>query len=191
LGDRTYLEKEDGLVNSEPRVPWYAIRTHPKQEARAESNLRAWQLEIFAPAFRESRWNQANSSTSHSIKPLFPQYIFARFDLESMLQKVRFTRGVHSVVTFGDRPAPVEDEIISIIKSRIGKDGLISFDDDLKTDDEVLITDGHFKSMCGVFERDMRDSDRVMVLLKTLNYQAHVIVERSLVRKLGACAFAS
>ena len=179
------------MINSNPRVTWYAIRTHPKQEARAESNLRAWKLETFAPTFRESRRNQSNSSTSHSIKPLFPQYIFARFDLESMLQKVRFTRGVHSVVTFGDSPAPIEDEVIAIIQSRTGKDGLIYLNDDLKTDDEVWITDGPFKSICGVFERGLRDSDRVMILLKTLNYQAHVIVERSVVRKLGAHSFAS
>jgi transcriptional antiterminator RfaH len=177
-------------MNGEPRMIWYAIRTHPKQEMRAESNLRAWNLETFAPTYRGTRRNHP-TSINYSIKPLFPQYIFARFDLESMLQKVRFTRGVHSVVAFGDSPAPVEDEIISAIKLRLGKDGLIRFDDDLKTNDEVLITDGHFKSICGIFEREMKDSDRVMVLLKTLNYQAHVVVERSMVRKLETYPLAS
>jgi transcription elongation factor/antiterminator RfaH len=177
-------------LNSEPKAAWYAIRTKPKQEARVECNLKAWRLETFAPWLKEARRNQTNSSPSYSIKPLFPQYIFARFELQSMYQKVRFTRGVHSLVSFGDGPAIVEAEVISIIQSRIGKDGFIHLNDDLKADDNVLITDGHFKSICGLFERQISDSDRVMILLKTLHYQAHVIVERSLVRKLEARAFA-
>jgi transcriptional antiterminator RfaH len=178
-------------LNTEPKIAWYAIRTKPKQEARVESNLRAWRLETCAPWLRESRSHQANGSLSYSIKPLFPQYLFARFELQSMYQKVRFTRGVHSVVSFGDSPAIVEDRIISLIQSRAGKDGLIHIHDDLQADDSVLITDGHFKSICGIFERRMSDSDRVMILLQTLHYQAHVIVERSAVRKLEAHAFAS
>jgi transcriptional antiterminator RfaH len=175
-------------LNTEPKIAWYAIRTKPKQEARVESNLTAWRLETFAPWLRESRRNQASRSASHSIKPLFPQYIFARFELQSMYQKVRFTRGVHSVVSFGDSPAIVEDGIISLIQSRAGKDGFIHINDELQADDKVLITDGHFKSFCGIFERQTSDADRVMILLKTLNYQAHVIVDRNAVRKLEAQA---
>lgn len=178
-------------MNTEPKKAWYAIRTKPKQEARVESNLRAWRLETFAPWLKESRPNQTSHSASHSIRPLFPQYLFARFELESLYQKVRFTRGVHSIVSFGDSPAIVEDSIISLIQSRAGKDGYIHIIDDLRADDSVLITDGHFKSICGIFERRMSDSDRVMILLQTLHYQAHVIVERSAVRKLEAHAWAS
>jgi transcriptional antiterminator RfaH len=174
-------------VSTKHQPAWYVVRTNPKQEARAEDNLRAWDLETFAPWIKERRYGQKGAS--HVIKPLFPQYIFARFDLESMLHKVRFTRGVHSVVTFSGSPTQVDEEVLAIIKSRVGKDGFIHLDDELKVDDRVVITEGPFKNLSGIFKREMADSERVMVLLETLNYQAHVVVDRGAVRKFNqACA---
>jgi transcription antitermination factor NusG len=96
---------------------------------------------------------------------------------------VRFTRGVHSVITFTGTPTPVEDEIIHLIRSRIGDDGFVKTLEDLKVGDEVIIKEGRFKDFCGVFDREMQDTDRVRILLNTVNFQAHVVVDRALVQK--------
>ncbi|MGH9754026.1 MAG: transcription termination/antitermination NusG family protein, partial [Blastocatellia bacterium] len=77
---------------------WYAIQTHPKQENRAESNLKAWNVETFFPRIKDCRFNEFTGEPSYFIKPLFPGYLFSRFALNNLLHKVRFTRGVHSVV---------------------------------------------------------------------------------------------
>jgi hypothetical protein len=34
---------------------WYVIQTKPKQEDRADLNLRAWKIETFAPTLKERR----------------------------------------------------------------------------------------------------------------------------------------
>jgi transcription antitermination factor NusG len=68
--------------------------------------------------------------------------MFARFDAGRMLRKVWFTRGVSKVIGFGDGPSPVEDEIIELIKSRVGKEGFVEFNEDLKRGDKVVIRDG-------------------------------------------------
>lgn len=86
---------------------WYAIRTHPKQESRADENLKAWRVETFFPRTRDCSFNELIGEPSYFIKPLFPGYLFARFALSRLLQKVRFTRGVHSVVCIGSDPALV------------------------------------------------------------------------------------
>src|SRR5215211_1875734 len=91
---------------------WYAVRTHVNQESRAEANLKAWQLETFFPKIKEQRRNQFSGALTSLTKPLFPRYIFARFDLERSLHKVSFVRGVQNVVSFGGIPSPVDDEII-------------------------------------------------------------------------------
>jgi transcriptional antiterminator RfaH len=174
------------LPKSEGADVWYVVRTHPKQEERAESNLLAWKLETFLPRLKERRSNPCPSSQPYFIKPLFPQYLFARFDPECMLHKVRFTRGVHSIVTFGNGPTPVNDDIISMIKGRLGQDGFLELSDDLKPSDEVVITDGPFQNISGIFKRELKDCDRVMLLLETLSYQAHVIVEKRLVQKVAS-----
>jgi transcriptional antiterminator RfaH len=163
---------------------WYVVHTHPKQEDRAERNLRSLGVETFAPKVRESRYNQYTGALTHVIKHLFPRYIFALFKARSTLHKVRFTRGVHEVVSFGSSPLPVDNEIISIIQLRMSKDGFVKLDDELKTGDEVMIKDGPLRNFTAVFEREMKEVNRVMVLLEAVTYQAHVVIERDLVAKL-------
>jgi transcriptional antiterminator NusG len=164
---------------------WYAIHTHPKHENRAENNLRAWQVETFAPKLRECRINQFSGALTYYIKPLFPRYLFARFKASELLHKIYFTRGVHSIVSFGSGPIPVDDEIIALLQSQVGEDGFVRLGNELKPGDKVKITGGAFENLSGVFERGLKDSDRVTILLAAISYQGHVIVERELLAKIG------
>src|SRR5215208_2764465 len=91
-------------LSAEDNYLWYVICTHPRQEDRAESNLIAWSVETFAPQIKKKQYNQFTGVAIQLPKPLFPRYIFARFKLNEMLHKVRYTRGVHSVVGFGAGP---------------------------------------------------------------------------------------
>src|SRR5262245_53951393 len=100
-------------------VRWYAIHTHPKQEDRASSNLRVLGVPIFNPKIRERRYNEFSVIPAYVTKSLFPRYIFARFKLKDLCHKVRFTRGVFSIVSFGDEPISIPEEIIGLIQSNI------------------------------------------------------------------------
>lgn len=163
---------------------WYAIYTHPKQENRAEYNLRAWNVETLNPKLKERQYNSFSSAPTYVVKQLFPRYIFARFEANALLYKVWFTRGVHSIVSFGNNPAPVDDQVIDFIRSRNGADGLISLAEDLQVGNKVMIKDGPFKNLAGIFEREVKDFTRVMILLGAISYQGRVIVEREQVRKI-------
>ena len=170
---------------------WYVVHTHPQQEERAGGNLRSWGIETLTPKLRVNRYNEFTSKVSRIPKPLFPSYIFARFRFNAEYHRVRFTRGVHSVITFTGTATPVEDEIIDLVRSRIGDDGFVKPFDELKAGDEVIIRDGRFKDLCGVFEREMQDTDRVRILLNTVNFQAHVVVDREFVQKYSTARLAS
>ena len=163
---------------------WYAIRTHLNQENRAAANLRAWDVEIFYPKIKEHRRNQFSGACTSLTKPFFSRYLFARFNVEQVLHKIWFTRGVQSVVSFGGMPSPVEDDIIEFFRSRVDKDGFVRLGEDLKPGDKVMMKGGVLDSLVGIFEREMNDSERVMVLLQTINYQGRVVVERSKLRKI-------
>lgn len=167
---------------------WYAIHTKPKQEDRAESNLRAWRVETFVPRVKERCLGRVAGTAAYHIKPLFPRYIFAHFKASNMLHKICFTRGVSRVVGFGGGPTPVENEIISYIKSQAAEDGFIRIGEELKAGDKVIISDGPFQELTGIFEREMKDSNRVRILLTTIKYQSHVMIDKAAVRKLGASA---
>jgi transcriptional antiterminator RfaH len=162
---------------------WYVIRTQPRQEIRAENNLRAWRVETFNPRFKERHFNQYTGHPICHIKSLFPQYIFARFEAHCLISKICHTRGVRTVVNFGEGPTAVDDEIIELLKSQRDEEGFIRMGTSLKVGDKVTVEGGPLKGLRGVFEREAKDSERVLILLSCVSYTGRVVVERESVRK--------
>ncbi|MGN5593472.1 transcription/translation regulatory transformer protein RfaH [Stutzerimonas nitrititolerans] len=92
---------------SSPR--WYLIQTKPRQEARAEENLRRQHFECYRP--------QKHGKTE---EPLFPGYLFIRLDRQlDNWYPIRSTRGVARVISFGGEPTPVRDELIEQLRERL------------------------------------------------------------------------
>jgi transcriptional antiterminator RfaH len=133
---------------------------------------------------RGCRLNEFTGEPSYFIKPLFPGYLFARFALNGLLHKVRFTRGVHSVVCIGGDPAPVDDRLIEIIATQADEAGFVKVGADLEPGAKVLIQAGPFKRLTGIFEREASAADRVKILLDCVAFQARVEVERVHVKAL-------
>lgn len=158
---------------------WYAIHTHSRQEERTDNNLQLWRVETFSPKLVERRYNKYSDKPTNFVKPLFPGYIFARFDAGRMLRKICYTRGVHSVVGFVDGPAPISDAVIKLIRSRVSEDGFVRLSEELKAGDSVVINAGPFKSLTGVFERELSDGERVKILLATVLYQGHIVLDKA------------
>ena len=174
----------DSLIDDDLAC-WYVIRTHPKQEARANLNLREEGVETFYPKVRERRYNQFTGAPSFVTKALFPRYTFARFIAGKLKHKICYTRGVHSIVGFGPSPAPVDDYVIEIIKSRMDETGFVNINGELSAGDKVIIKNGPLKSFMGMFERQVKASDRVIILLTAINYQGHVFLEKESVEKIS------
>lgn len=166
-------------------LSWYVVHTHPKGEDRANTNLKSLGIETLDPHLRVDKVNEFSGKLTHIVRPLFPGYIFSRFRYNELFHKVRYTRGVHSLVSFNNTPAPVDDEIIELVRAQIGKDGFVKTLDDLKAGDEVRINNGRFNGLRGAFERGVPDSDRVRILLNTVSFQAHIVVDRALVTKVS------
>jgi transcriptional antiterminator RfaH len=162
---------------------WYVIYTKPLQEERAGNNLKAWSVETLTPKIKERRYNQFTGKPTYITKPFFPRYIFARFEADSMLHRVCFVRGVHSVVSFGAGPAPIDEELIKIIKAQTGEDGFVNLGEQLKSGDRVSINGGPAKDFVGIFERESSASERVVILLTSANYQCRLSVRRDQVTK--------
>jgi len=162
---------------------WYLIHTHPKQEDRADGNLRVLGMPLLSPKIRERRYNQFVLAPTFVTKPLFPRYIFAKFKIDDLYHKVRFTRGVYNVVSFGEGPVPIDEEIITLIQANIKEDGFVKIDDEIRIGDRVIVRDGPLKNLAGIFEREMKGTDRIRILLETVSYQAHFEIDRDMVRK--------
>jgi transcription elongation factor/antiterminator RfaH len=164
------------------QLHWYAVHTKQQQEERVHLNLQAWGVESLSPKMKERRPNPFTGVPVFISKPLFPRYIFARFEARN-LHKIVFTRGVHSVVSFDGVPTSIDDEIITLIKDRIGADGFVPTAEELRDGDKVIIKDGPLKDLVGIFQHRVKDSDRVMILLTAINFQGRVMVERDSIKK--------
>jgi transcriptional antiterminator RfaH len=167
---------------------WYALHTKPKEEDRADANLKSWSVETFAPKVKAGRPSAARARSGGRGKHLFPQYIFARFDLNQSLHKVRFTRGVDKVVSFDGAPVPMDDEIIELIRSQEGADGFIEIREQFKAGEQVMVKDGPLKNLVGCFTREVDDFSRIEILLTAISYQGRAIVERESIRKSAVVA---
>jgi len=99
---------------SVPRLPWYGIRTKSNHERVAAAVLQNKGYENFLPVYRRrQRWSDRIVETD---RPLFPGYVFCRFDARKRLPIVS-TPGVVSVVGFGNEPAPVSDSEIDAVRA--------------------------------------------------------------------------
>jgi len=161
---------------------WYVVHTNPKQEERANSNLVAWGVETLYAKLKARRHNEFTGVPTYITQPLFPRYLFAKFKREQLSQ-ILFTRGVHDVVCFGDGPACVSEEIIDVIRGRIDQNGFVKLNNDLKPGDRVVISAGPLKNLIGVFEREVKGSERIMILLTAIGYQGHLEVDRNLIKR--------
>ena len=89
---------------------WYAINTKPHREKQAELHLSQLSVETFLPLLRRSKVIRRMRKTV--IGPLFPGYLFARFDVQDHYRAVSYARGVRKIVEFGSTPARVDEELI-------------------------------------------------------------------------------
>ncbi len=92
-----------------------------------------------------------------------------------------------NIVSFGNKPALVDDAIIKSIREHCRQEGVaVAEEEDVvvlpaqsfKPGEVVEIKSGPLMGLQGVFEKEMSDRDRVVVLLETLARGARVEVSR-------------
>ena len=162
---------------------WYVIQTKSKKEEEARFYLSTNGVEIFNPLIET--FALKNKRMSKELKPLFPGYIFSKFDLEQNYPLVRWARGVKKILGFGGYPTPISEEVVRIIKERTDHQGILRVKHDFELNDVVQIKTGPMKNLVGVFERWLSDSGRVRILLNLIGYQPAVEVHCSMIEKVA------
>ncbi|HUL22592.1 MAG TPA: transcription termination/antitermination NusG family protein [Thermodesulfobacteriota bacterium] len=162
---------------------WYVIQTKPKKEEEAKSYLSTKGVEVFNPLMET--FLLRNGRMNKELKPLFPNYIFGKFDLDLNYPLVRWARGVKKVLGFGEYPTPVSEEAVEIIKERTDTHGIVRLRCHYQTNDLIRIKSGPLKDLLGIFESWISDSDRVRILLNLVGYQPVVEMHHSMIEKVA------
>jgi transcriptional antiterminator RfaH len=162
---------------------WYVIQTKPKKEEEATSYLLAKGVEIFGPLMET--FTTRNAKLAKELKPLFPGYIFGKFDLEQNYPLVRWGRGVKKVLGFGGYPTSISEEVVEIIKERTDTEGIVRVKQNFKANDVIRIKTGPLKDLLAIFERWVSDGERVRILLNLIGYQPAVEMHYSMIEKVA------
>src|ERR1017187_7564785 len=94
---------------------WYALRIQSRLAIVASTTLRAKGYEEFLPLYRSRhRWSDRIKDLE---LPLFPGYLFCRFDVTDRFMPILTTPGVIGIVGAGKTPVPVDLEEIEAIRA--------------------------------------------------------------------------
>ncbi|WP_107852003.1 transcription/translation regulatory transformer protein RfaH [Oceanimonas marisflavi] len=149
---------------------WYLAHCRPREEERALLHLDNQHIETFCPFIEVKKLVRGKRVTRNEA--LFPGYLFLRANLDiTSSATLRSTRGIRSLVRFGETPCVVPDELIHDLMLRTGDPRLSEQLSDLpRCGDKVVINTGPFKGMEAIYQEADGDS-RAMLLLTLLQSQ--------------------
>lgn len=157
-------------------LAWYCIQTAPRQERKVAAFLeREVKIETFAPKirFRRIRLGEPLWAT----EALFPGYLFARFAYLQQRRQINALPGVGGIVQFGDQIVPIEDALISQLRSFVGDAQTIEITVGPAPGSEVVITGGPLRGFQVLVTRVMPARQRIAILLEMLGSPREVEIE--------------
>lgn len=166
---------ESIVLPSEASVHWYLVHVKTRAEKMASIHLDRLGLESFCPQLKQEKI--IRRVRREVVVPFFPGYMFVKFDPMFQYRAVQYSSGVRRIVTFGDTLARVDSSIIETLRERMTKGCVhVSNSSSFQPGQKVRIHEGPLQGFEAVFECEMSDRQRVTLLLKTVAYQARVVV---------------
>jgi len=162
---------------------WHVVQSKPQQADRVAAQLEEiLGLEVYNPKI-EVRTVRGTRKLAQ-VRPLFPNYLFARLDLPGEWKLITFTRGVARILGGWENPRPVEDAVIAAIREQERrKDRLIAYYR-FKPREVVVVRSGPLKDVHGIFDRYVDDGGRVRILLSLVGFAAAVEMESEQLSKV-------
>lgn len=157
---------------------WYVIQCKAKESFRATENLQNQGYQVFHPTLTAEKLRGGKLVTVE--EPLFPYYLFIHLsDVTDNWRPLRSTRGVLKLLTFGQQPVQVSEQLIVELKQRLLPEAESLFNQG----DPVVIETGPFQGLEAIFSKKKGD-ERVFLLLNLLHQQQHLEVPLKAIRPL-------
>lgn len=183
-GDRSIQIRSTLSERHAGSMPWFALRTKSNFERLASQILRQKGYEEFLPTYRRrTRWSDRFKTMDC---PLFPGYLFCRFDLHARLP-ILVTPGVISVVGLGKMPVAVPDKEIEAVRTLL-RSGLPARPWPFVSVGQRLVIERG--PLCGVegILLEIRNHYRFIVSVNLLQRSVAAEVESDWVRPVGSHA---
>lgn len=98
------------------KFPWFALQVWSRRESMVATQLRGQGYDCFLPTYvAVRRWSDRAKQIE---QPLFPGYLFCRFDFTNR-RPIVLTPGVVQIVGVGGKPAPLEDSEVQAVQEAV------------------------------------------------------------------------
>jgi transcriptional antiterminator RfaH len=159
---------------------WFVVRTQARAEEKAARHLANQRFVVYLPRYQR----RVRHARRHQLvlRPLFPGYLFVHLNpAQCRWRSINGTIGVCEILTNGNAPLHVPDEIIEEIKGREDEAGAIKLQPPSFTRGQtVRLLDGPLSDLNALFE-DMRDENRVVLLVSLLGRKVRMQVSAAAV----------
>ena len=162
------------------QIRWYAINVRVGAEVRLRESLSIKGCQVFLPTALEVR--RYSDRLKRVDSPLFPGYLFARFDASKSLPFIT-TPGVHSIVSIDSVPWPIDDYEIEAIMKVVSSGASAIPWPFLNIGDKVKITFGPLTGVEGFLVRT-NQKEQLVLSINLLQRSLAVEIDRSFIRPL-------
>ena len=170
----------NGKGSTAPPTPWFALQVRARHESGVANFLSGKGYEPFVPMYTSRRrWSDRIKVVE---SPLFPGYLFCRFDVNNRLP-ILTTPGVIQVVGFNRTPVPVQDTEIYAIQSLVASGFPSQPWPFLQAGDRVQIDSGPLRGLEGLLV-EFKGSHRLVVSVTLLQRSVAVEIDSALVKAL-------
>ena len=154
---------------------WFILQFKSNSHHQAAKNLNQQGFETFLPLYdNTSRRLSRFISTS---KPLFPGYMFIRFDrAESNWYKINSTYGVSRLVTSNSILKSIPTRFVDSLMKRYDLSGKLIPVEKLKKGDQVKLLKGPFANFVATVET-YEDDQRIWVLMDLMGRKSKIQTE--------------
>lgn len=171
-GSASTLPDADSSVCA-PGPGWYALRVRANRESSVERRLRERGYETFLPVYTEERgWSDR---VRQLARPLFPAYLFARFDPLRGLGLLLSLAGVIEVLPSRKRPERIPDAEIDSVR-RAANSPVAAVACAYVVGEAVTVESGPLAGVSGVVERT-KGATRIVIGIEILRRAVSVEVD--------------
>src|SRR5271168_3783254 len=170
------------IDTSKDRIPvsWFALQVRARQEFRIAEHLRLSGFDEFLPLYKCSkRWSDRIKEVE---SPLFPGYLFCRFDPLDRLPILKIP-GVIQIVGFNRQPIPVDEAEIHAIQALVASGIPNQPCPYLKIGDKVRIESGPLRGLEGLLV-EFQGNHRLVLSVTLLQRSVGVKIDSACVTSL-------
>ena len=152
---------------------WFILQFKPNSHHQAIKNLTQQGFEVFLPLHDTT--SRKLSRFINTSKPLFPGYMFIRFNrAESKWHKINNTYGVSRLITFNSILKSIPTSFVESLMKRYDLSGKLLPIQKLKKGDQVTVLKGPFANFIASVEKYEADQ-RIWILMDLMGRKTKII----------------